>query len=192
MSVFSSVDQKQTPAVDNNMDLSTQQIHRLANQNNLIFSLDDEQYGIPLSLVKEVIGVVKITPIPHVPTFFKGLINLRGRIISVIDLRVKLGFCEKAFEPKKTAIIISNINDLTIGTIVDDVNEVIGFSEKQLELTEDIRNEVARNYISAVAKGTDNRLILLLDIEKVLKPDELTMIREKQIIQNNQTRIDNE
>ncbi|MGF1766773.1 chemotaxis protein CheW [Enterovibrio makurazakiensis] len=144
-------------------------------QKNLVFSLEDEQYGIPLSSVKEVIGLVKVTPIPHVPPFFKGLINLRGRIISVIDLRLKLGLLEKEYEPKKTSIVISDVNDLTIGSIVDDVNEVVGFDEEQIERDLEISHSVRRDYITGVAKAKDN-LVLLLDIHKVLDSEELEMI----------------
>ncbi|KXF82440.1 chemotaxis protein CheW [Enterovibrio coralii] len=147
------------------------------NQKNLIFSLDNEQYGIPLSSVKEVIGMVNVTPIPHVPSFFKGLLNLRGRIISVIDLRLKLGLEEKPYEPKKTSIIISDVNALTIGTIVDDVNEVVGFDEEQIEQNLDIANSIKRDYISGVAKASNN-LVLLLDIQKVLDPDELEIVHQ--------------
>ncbi|WP_283132568.1 chemotaxis protein CheW [Enterovibrio norvegicus] len=144
-------------------------------QKNLIFSLADEQYGIPLSSVKEVIGLVKVTPIPHVPPFFKGLINLRGRIISVIDLRLKLGLEETEYEAKRTSIVISDVNALTIGSIVDDVNEVIGFDEEQIERELEISHSIKRDYIAGVAKAKDN-LVLLLDINKVLDPDDLDII----------------
>ncbi|CZF80581.1 MULTISPECIES: chemotaxis protein CheW [Grimontia] len=145
-------------------------------QKKLIFSLAEEQYGIPLSSVKEVIGMVKVTPIPHMPSFFKGLINLRGKIISVIDLRLKLGFEEKAYEPKKTSIIISDVNSLTVGTIVDDVNEVIGFTDEQIETKIQISSSIKREYIYGVAKAEDSSLVLLLDILNVLEPEELDLI----------------
>ncbi|CZF81037.1 Chemotaxis protein CheW [Grimontia celer] len=148
-------------------------------QKNLIFSLAEEQYGIPLSSVKEVIGMVKVTPIPHMPCFFKGLINLRGKIISVIDLRLKLGLEEKAYEPKKTAIIISDVNSLTVGTIVDDVNEVVGFTDEQIETKLEISSSIKREYIHGVAKADDNRLVLLLDILNVLEPEELDLISKQ-------------
>ncbi|MDD1783205.1 chemotaxis protein CheW [Enterovibrio sp. ZSDZ35] len=156
------------------------------NQKNLIFSLDNEQYGIPLSSVKEVIGMVNVTPIPHVPLFFKGLLNLRGKIISVIDLRLKLGLKEKPYEAKKTSIIISDVNELTIGTIVDDVNEVVGFNEEQIEKNLDISNSIKRDYIAGVAKGPHN-LVLLLDIHRVLDPDELDLINQHAVLPQEDT-----
>jgi len=145
-------------------------------QKNLIFSLDHEKYGVPLSTVKEVIGMTNITPIPHVPNFFKGLINLRGKIISVIDLRLKLGLKQVPYQPKQTSIIITDVNDLTIGTIVDDVQEVVGFEREQIETELDIASSVQREYIDGVAKSEDNTLVLLLDIRKVLDEEELELI----------------
>ncbi len=153
-------------------------------QKNLVFSLDDEKYGIPLSSVKEVIGLAKITPVPHVPPFFKGLINLRGKIISVIDLRIKLGVHAGEYQAKKTSIIITDVNDLTIGTIVDDVNEVVGFDDSQVESDLDISSGVQREYIRGVAKAGDNTLVLLLDIRKVLTAEELELIKH-QTVKNN-------
>ena len=150
-------------------------------QKNLVFSLENERYGIPLSTVKEVIGLTSIMPLPHVPDFFKGLINLRGRIISVIDLRIKLGLPSSEYIPKKTSIIITDVNELTIGTIVDNVEEVVGFDCKQVENNIDISSSVHRNYILGVAKAKENKLVLLLDIRKVLSPDELELIEKKAI-----------
>lgn len=148
-------------------------------QKNLIFSLEQEQYGIPLSTVKEVIGLTSITPLPHMPSFFKGLINLRGKIISVIDLRLKLGLPSGEIEPKKTSIIITDVNELTIGTIVDDVQEVVGFSVEQVETELDIANSEQREYVTGVAKSSENKLVLLLDIRKVLNAEELELIKRE-------------
>ncbi len=150
-----------------------------SSQKNLIFSLDSEKYGVPLSTVKEVIGMTNITPIPHVPEFFKGLINLRGKIISVIDLRLKLGLNSTGYKAKQTSIIITDVNNLTIGTIVDDVEEVVGFSEDQIETDLDIASSIQREFIDGVAKASNNALVLLLDIRKVLNEEELELIKKE-------------
>ncbi|MFW5887282.1 MAG: chemotaxis protein CheW [Bacteriovoracia bacterium] len=144
---------------------------------HLVFSLKDEKYGIPLSVVKEVIGMTEITPIPHVPVYFKGLINLRGKIISVIDLRVKLEVGKAEISPKKTCIIITEINDLIIGVIVDEVEEVAGFEPSQMEHNLDIQSKVSKDFITGVAKISDRRLILLLDISKTLSLEELNILK---------------
>ncbi len=146
---------------------------------HLIFSLNAAYFGIELSSVKEVIGLSKITPVPHVPKYFKGLINLRGKIISIIDLRVKLSLPEAKYQAKKTSIIITDINDLTIGTIVDDVNEVVGFKKDQivdnLKTSSDVRNK----YVSKVAKSGDDSLIPLLNISKVLDAEEIGLVKNQ-------------
>ena len=113
------------------------------------------------------------------PSFFKGLINLRGKIISVIDLRLKLGLPNGENEPKQTSIIITDVNDLTIGTIVDDVEEVVGFSGEQVETDLDIANSERRAYVFGVAKSSENKLVLLLDIRKVLNAEELELIKRE-------------
>lgn len=174
LAVEPSVDSK-IGATTSNADIEKSATHRVA-QKNLIFALAEEKYGIPLSTVKEVIGLTSITPLPHMPPFFKGLINLRGQIISVIDLRLKLGLPSGELEPKKTSIIIMDVNELTIGTIVDDVEEVVGFEVEQVETDLDIASSVRREYVLGIAKAEDNKLVLLLDIRKVLSAEELELI----------------
>ena len=144
---------------------------------HLIFELASEQYGIPLSSVKEVIAMVEITSVPHVAPFFKGLINLRGRIISVVDLRIKLGLTAGEYENEKTSIVITDVNDLTIGNIVDDVSEVLGLDESDIERDLDISSTVRREYILGVAKPQDSPLILMLDVKQLLSASELEMMK---------------
>lgn len=149
------------------------------NKKFLTFSLADEKYGIPLSTVKEVIGIVDITPVPHVPNFFKGLINLRGKIISVIDLRTKLGLPKADYIPKKTTIVITEIEDLTLGAIVDDVLEVVGFEKDQVENSIDVQSKVSREFVTGVAKTNTKKLILLLDIGKTLSVSDIALIKKQ-------------
>ncbi|MCK5882573.1 MAG: purine-binding chemotaxis protein CheW [Bacteriovoracaceae bacterium] len=145
----------------------------------LTFNLADEKYGLPLSSVKEIIGMVDITPVPQVPKFFKGLINLRGKIISVIDLRIKLAISAGEIEPKKTSIVITDIEDVVIGVIVDDVEAVVGFHDEQINSTVEIQSKVSNEYVSGIAKTDNQKLCLLLDISKVLSLEELNMITSK-------------
>jgi purine-binding chemotaxis protein CheW len=145
----------------------------------LIFSLMDEFYGFSLSTVKEVIGLTDITPIPNVPSHFKGLINLRGRIISVIDLRVKLNLAKAEYQDKKTCIIIVELAELVLGVIVDDVSAVAAFMTSQIERGLDLSSKVSREFLTGVAKTEDKRLILLLDTAKVLNVEEMKMIKDQ-------------
>jgi purine-binding chemotaxis protein CheW len=145
----------------------------------LVFTLDDKNYGIPLSSVKEVIGMTEFTPVPGTPRFFKGLINLRGKIHSIIDLRTKLALPEVQYQPKKTSIIIVEISDFVIGLVVDDVDEVAGFDANQIERDLNISSNVSREYILGVAKAQNKKLTLLLDVSKVLSPEELALVRRQ-------------
>ena len=143
----------------------------------LVFTLDGKNYGLSLSSVKEVIGMTDFTPVPGTPRFFKGLINLRGKIHSIIDLRTKLGLQEVQYQPKKTSIIIVEIADFVIGLVVDDVDEVAGFEANQIEKDLNISSNISREYILGVAKAQNKKLTLLLDVSKVLSPDELALVR---------------
>lgn len=145
----------------------------------LVFTLAGERYGIPLSSVKEVIGLTEFTFVPNVPAFFKGLINLRGKIHSVIDLRTKLSLPESEYKPKETAIIITEIDSLVIGTIVDDVNEVANFNEDQIEKDLSISSQLDSDYITGAAKVNGKHLTLLLEIGKILSAEELAIVKRK-------------
>lgn len=146
---------------------------------HLIFSLGLETFGIPLSQVKEIIGMVETTPIPNVPLFFKGIINLRGRIISVIDLKAKLSIPRKDTDSKRPCIVICEFGDIVLGSIVDDVTEVFGFEETEIERSIDIQSRVNSDFVTGVAKSRDKGLTLLLDIGKVLNVSELEVLRSQ-------------
>lgn len=120
--------------------------------------------------MKEVIGWEKIAPASHVLPFLKDLINLR----------VHAG----EYQANKTSIIITDVNDLITGTIVDDVNEVVGFDDSEVESDLVISSGVQREYIHGVANAGDNTLVLLLDLRKVLTGEELELIKH-QTIKNN-------
>ncbi|OVE82630.1 hypothetical protein BVY03_00535 [bacterium K02(2017)] len=145
---------------------------------HLIFDLASERYGIPLSIVKEVISLSEIAPIPHVPKYLIGLINLRGSIITIIDLRMKLGLTSNEYIPKKTSIIITDIDNLTIGFVVDEVADVVKIKSKQVDNQISVQSKTSREYISGVAKMGDKKLALLLDIGKVLATSDLDIIRK--------------
>ena len=150
----------------------------LASEKHLLFSLAEENYGIALSVVKEVIALTKITKIPNVPKYFYGLINLRGTIISVIDMRIKLNLPQADYENGKTCIIIVDIDEFTLGFIVDDISSVINLFESQIEKNLQVDASVDKEYICGVAREEDHSLILLLDVGKVLNVEELKMLRK--------------
>ncbi|MFW7380822.1 MAG: chemotaxis protein CheW [Oligoflexus sp.] len=144
----------------------------------LLFRLGEETYGILLSSVKEVIGITSITRIPHFPPYFKGIINLRGTIISVIDLRAKLNLKATEYVRMKTCIIIVEVNDHTIGVIVDDVAEVVGHHENAIESDFTVSSNVDSRYIVGVARSETDRLTILIDIEKIFSAEDLGYLKK--------------
>ena len=140
----------------------------------LIFSLNSEQYAVPLLKVKEVIALTETTPVPYSPPYFKGIMNLRGQVISVIDLRLKMKM-SKAETTSETAIIILDLSPLSLGIIVDSVESVLAVGNEEVQPPPDVgTNNTA--YIRGVARK-DSKLILLLDIERTLSVDDLKAMK---------------
>lgn len=143
----------------------------------LAFSLREEQYAIPLLQVKEVIGMTTPTPIPQTPSYFKGIINLRGQVISVIDLRAKLQL-SKAEDGPETSIIILDLEPFSIGVIVDSINSVQALGVEDLSSAPDATS-IKEQYLTGVARK-DNRLTLILDIRATLSVQDMTAIKNNQ------------
>jgi len=130
------------------------------------FGIGNEEFGIEILKVQEIIRLMTITEVPNSPEFVEGVINLRGRVIPVIDLRIRLGL-PKIEHSNSTRIIVVEINDTTIGFIVDAVSEVLRIPQNITEAPPPIATGVDTEYITAIGKLED-RLIILLDLEKIL------------------------
>ena len=141
----------------------------------LTFSLASEQYGIPILKVKEIIGMMPITAVPQVPASVKGVINLRGKVLPVIDLRLKFGLKQVAYT-KQTCIIVVEIasrsGPLPTGVIVDSVSEVIAVKGADIEDTPEFGTILDTDYISGMTKR-ESAVKILLDIDAVLKTKEI-------------------
>ncbi|MBL4933469.1 chemotaxis protein CheW [Clostridium paridis] len=137
----------------------------------LTFKLEKETYGIEIKYVIEIIGIQEITEVPQLPDFIKGIINLRGRIIPVMDvrLRFKKNFVEYN---DRTCVIVVDINNLSLGLIVDGVSEVISIKQEDIVPPPDIRVNNESRYICGIGK-VDDDVKLLLDIEKLLNVEEI-------------------
>ena len=133
------------------------------------FQLANEHYGINIQNVQEIILVGEITSIPEVPTFVEGLINLRGKVIPVIDLRRRFGLTAGE-HAENTRIIVTNTSERTIGLIVDEVNEVLRLDGNQIEPLPEGVTDVDISYITGVVKLKD-RILILLDTEVVLSDE---------------------
>lgn len=141
----------------------------------LVFTLVNEQYAVPLLQVKEVLGITETTPVPYTPTHFRGIMNLRGQVISIIDLRLKFKMGKNEFGPE-TAIIILDMAPLYLGVIVDSVDSVLGLTDEEISPSPDVETSVKTDYIEGVARK-DKRLILLLNIEKTLNVEDLKALK---------------
>lgn len=139
------------------------------------FSLGAEDYAIPLLMVREVISVPDTTPIPKSPSHFLGIMNLRGQVISVVDLRKKLKV--DARQDKEEAVIIVDIGGMNIGVVVDSINKVLAFSSEEVSEMPEIEHQVNTHYIFGVYKK-ENSLTVLLDIAKVLDIKDMEAISE--------------
>ncbi|OGP71301.1 MAG: chemotaxis protein CheW [Deltaproteobacteria bacterium RBG_13_60_28] len=148
----------------------------------LTFELAQEEYGIGILKIKEIIGMMPITPVPHTPPHVKGIINLRGMIIPVTDLRLKFGLEVRDYTDR-TCIIVVEVNNhsgkVTMGLVVDGVSEVSNIKGEDIADTPDFGARVNSDYIQAMAK-MEGRVKLLLDIDRVLHEEELACLNEPQ------------
>lgn len=138
-------------------------------QKNLTFTVEEESFGIPIEHVTQIIGIQHITFIPNQPKYVKGVINLRGQIIPVMDIRLKFGKPVIDYDDR-TCIIVVNKNDMDVGIIVDRVSEVLNIKESEIAPTPSFNEEVKNQYISGIAHVNDN-VIILLEIDELLDND---------------------
>jgi len=135
----------------------------------LTFALGREDYGLEILKVREIIGMMNITAVPQVPAYVKGVINLRGKVIPVIDLRLKFGM-PSIDTTAETCIIIVNLKDILIGIIIDKVKEVLDIKQEKIEATPNFGSNIHTDYILGIGKINDS-VKILLNIEKVLGED---------------------
>jgi purine-binding chemotaxis protein CheW len=132
----------------------------------VVFRLENEEYGIDILRVKEIKEMMNITRVPKAAHFVRGVINLRGEVIPVIDLRKKFNL-QEAKENESTRIIIVSVDDVTAGLIVDTSSEVIEIGSEAIEDTPDGVGNIYQGYIYGIGK-VGKRLIILLDIVKIV------------------------
>lgn len=137
----------------------------------IIFRLKDEEYGVDVNQVKSIERMERITRVPNTPPFVKGVINLRGVVIPIIDLRNRFGI-ELLEYNDSTRIVIVNVDDVEVGLIVDAANDVIDIPINAIEPPPKVVGGVESKYLRGVAK-LSNRLLILLNLDKVLNPDEV-------------------
>jgi purine-binding chemotaxis protein CheW len=137
----------------------------------LTFTLGNEAYGLDIKYVTEIIGVQEITEVPELPGYIRGIINLRGKIIPVMDVRLRF---KKPFRDynDRTCIVVVDIKDVSVGLIVDAVSEVISIQEQDIVPPPDLNKGFGNKYIRGIGK-VGNEVKLLLDCNKLLNDDEV-------------------
>jgi len=144
----------------------------------LTFTLENEEYGIGILKVKEIIGMMSITSVPRTPEFVKGVINLRGKVIPVLDLRLKFDMGEIPYTDRTCIIVVEIDSDsvtVLIGIVVDAVSEVLNIKESDIEDTPTFGTSLNTDYILGMAK-TEGSVKILLDIDKVLNQQEIAQL----------------
>ena len=144
----------------------------------LTFALAGEEYGISILKIKEIIGMMPITTVPQTPEFVKGVINLRGKVIPVVDLRLRFGM-ERIDYTERTCIVVVEISGgsgtVMIGIVVDSVSEVLNIKGSDIEETPTFGTKLETDYILGMAK-VQGGVKILLDIDRVLSRDEVTLL----------------
>ena len=142
----------------------------------LTFTVDEEMFGVEIRYVTEIINIQPINVLPEVPEYIKGIINLRGKIIPVVDMRIKLKK-EAAAYTDRTCIVVIQTNDISAGLIVDQVAEVLTIED--IEPPPDTKTGVNNHYLSGIGK-TDEQIQLLIDCELLFSEDKTQVFEESQ------------
>jgi len=143
----------------------------------IVFALGSEEYGIEVDKVRTIERMIPITRVPKTPAFVKGVINLRGVVLPVIDLRGRFGLPET--EPtENTRIIIVSVGDIEVGFIVDAANDVMDIDSDSIDSPPEVVGGIRAKYLHGVAKIEDNRLLIMLNLSEVLKKSEIIQLEE--------------
>jgi len=149
---------------------------REASREVLVFALGGEEYGVDILKVQEIRGYEKVTTIPAAPAYLKGVVNLRGIIVPVIDMRIKFGMADPKYDAF-TVVIILRVSGRVIGIVVDGVSDVIHLAPSEVKAAPALGSIVDSGFLAGLATQ-DNRMILLLEIEKFLSSGELRLVNQ--------------
>lgn len=139
----------------------------------LVFKLNDHQYAAPLTDVKEVIGLPDVVPVPQGPKYLLGLINLRGKVISAIDLKKRLLMPNGNEKIKRPAVILVDGDSTTIGCIVDSIQEVLSIKEEEIERAVEENIPISNSQIDGIARFENKPMILLLNLKDIITFEEI-------------------
>lgn len=141
----------------------------------LTFSVGSEDYGLEIYSVNEIIGIQKITEVPDMPAYVKGVINLRGKVIPVMDVRLRFGLTEREYDDR-TCIVVVTINGSSVGLVVDTVKDVADIPAAQIEPPPEVSDGNRQMYIKGLGKIGDG-VKILLDVERLVRKDDAAFMR---------------
>lgn len=142
------------------------------------FMIENEYYGVEILKVQEIVGMTRITSVPNMAHYMKGVINLRGKVVPVVDMRLKFNMDERDYDAV-TVILIVEVKGREIGMIVDSVSDVVDIPREQIQKTPHFKANIDTNYIKGIGNMND-MLVILLDVDKILSSDELEQIDQNQ------------
>lgn len=143
----------------------------------IVFALAHEEYGVEVDKVRTIERMQPMTRVPKTPVFVKGVINLRGVVVPVIDLRGRFGLPESEFTDN-TRIIIVNVKEMEVGLIVDAANDVIDVDSDRIENPPEVVGGIKAKYLRGIARAGDERLLVLLNLEEVLNKQEIVQLEQ--------------
>ncbi|MFW5770848.1 MAG: chemotaxis protein CheW [Spirochaetota bacterium] len=158
-----------TRNMENEIELDVEQF--------VTFLIGDETYGVEVLRVQEIIGMTTITNVPNSLSFMKGVINLRGSVVPVVDMRLKFEMAEKEYD-NFTVIIIVEVHGRLIGMIVDSVSDVVSIPVQKIQDTPHFTTKIETDYIKAIGQETDEHLVIILDVDRILTDEELTHLNK--------------
>jgi len=144
-------------------------------QQFLTFNLAGEEYGINITRVQEIKGWIPVTEIPNTPEFVSGVLNLRGNIVPVMDMRIRFNLGKVEYSQNTVIIVLTVQGNKNIGIIVDAVSDVLNVNKQEIKNTPDMGDNIKVDVISGLATS-GNKLVMLLDIDKLLMTEELDLI----------------
>lgn len=151
-----------------------------ADNQYLTFTLDNEQYAVEVNKVKEVLEYTEVTKVPRTQQFMRGVINLRGSVVPVVDLRLKfdMGETEQTID---TSIVVMEVQieeeTVTLGALTDSVQEVIGLDDSQIEPAPSIGTKIDNRFIRGIGK-LEEHFVIILDIDRIFRDDEIAAVAE--------------
>ena len=158
--------------------IETPEVRRTGEDEQYVtFFIKNEVYGVPVLKVQEIIGMTKITVMPNTLPFMKGVIDLRGAVVPVIDMRIKFVMDEVEYT-NFTVIIIVEVKDRLVGMIVDSVSDVLSIPVKSIQDTPSFSAKINTEYMQGIGQKDDS-LVIILDVDKILTTDEFEMINEE-------------